>query len=136
MTFCMRFISGLLFVLTFCFCRAWQNSVKSSSCLVWSPRARLLAVKMEMLRFMPEINQPSLPTPFYSVLVSVSVFMALSTAFHSITSPGNPPVFSLRSSGLISALLVLSTIYLFMKVSFSPDVIPSGWLGSKRQLTN
>ena len=28
------------------------------------------------------INQPSLLTPFYSVLVSVSVFMALSTVFH------------------------------------------------------
>ena len=27
------------------------------------------------------INQPSLPTPFYSVLVSISVFMALSTWF-------------------------------------------------------
>ena len=31
-----------------------------------------------------DINQPSLPTPFYSVLVSISVFMALSTVFHSI----------------------------------------------------
>ena len=30
-----------------------------------------------------DINQPSLPTPFYFVLVSVSVFMALSTVFHS-----------------------------------------------------
>ena len=28
-------------------------------------------------------DQPSLPTPFNSVLVSVSVFMALSTVFHS-----------------------------------------------------
>ena len=28
------------------------------------------------------INQPSLPTAFYSVLVSISVFMALSTVFH------------------------------------------------------
>ena len=44
-------------------------------------------------------------------------------------------VFSLSSSGLISALLVLSTIYLFMKVSFSPDIIHSGWLGSEHQLT-
>ena len=31
-----------------------------------------------------DINQPSLPTPFYSVLVSASVFMALSTVFHSV----------------------------------------------------
>ena len=28
-----------------------------------------------------DINQPSLPTPFHSVLVSVSVFMTLSTVF-------------------------------------------------------
>ena len=37
------------------------------------------------------INQPSFPTPFYSVLVSISVFMALSTVFHSIHSPDNSP---------------------------------------------
>ena len=36
-----------------------------------------------------DINQPSLPTPFYSVLVSVSVFMALSSVLHSIHSPDN-----------------------------------------------
>ena len=33
----------------------------------------------------------SLPTPFYSVLVSISVPMALSTVFHSINSPDNSP---------------------------------------------
>ena len=43
--------------------------------------------------------------------------------------------FSLRTSGLISAFLVLSTIYLFMKVSLSPDIILCGWLGLKHQLT-
>ena len=36
-----------------------------------------------------DINQPSLSTPFYSVLVSVSVFMALSSVFDSIESPDN-----------------------------------------------
>ena len=36
-----------------------------------------------------DINQPSLPTPFYSAFVSVSVFMVLSTVFHSINSPYN-----------------------------------------------
>ena len=36
-----------------------------------------------------DINQPSLLTPFNSVLVSVSVFMAISTVFHSINSPDN-----------------------------------------------
>ena len=38
--------------------------------------------------------------------------------------------FSLCSSGLISAFLVLSTLYLFIKVSFSPDVSLFGWLGN------
>ena len=44
--------------------------------------------------------------------------------------------FSLCSSGLISALLVLSTIYLFMKVSLSPDIILCGWLSLKHRLSN
>ena len=39
-----------------------------------------------------DINQPSLPTPFYSVLVPVSLFMALSTIFHSIKPPDNSPL--------------------------------------------
>ena len=34
-------------------------------------------------------NQPSLPIPVYSVLVSISVFLTLSTVFHSINSPDN-----------------------------------------------
>ena len=34
-------------------------------------------------------KQPSLTTPFYSVLVSIFVFTALSTVFHSINSPDN-----------------------------------------------
>ena len=38
-----------------------------------------------------DINQPSLPTPVYSVLVSISVCKALSTVFHSINSPDNSP---------------------------------------------
>ena len=38
-----------------------------------------------------DINQPSLPTSFYSVLVPVSAFMAHPTVFLSIYSPDNPP---------------------------------------------
>ena len=42
-------------------------------------------------------------------------------------------VFSLCSSGLFSALLVLSAVYLFMKVSFSSDIIPrSGELRTQK----
>ena len=39
-----------------------------------------------------DINHPSLPTPFYFVLLSISVIMALSTVFHSIKSPDNSPL--------------------------------------------
>ena len=47
-----------------------------------------------------DINQPSLPTPSCSVLMSVSVFMALSTVFHAINSPNNSPISHLCFSGL------------------------------------
>ena len=82
------------------------------------------------------INQPSLPTPFHSVRVTVSVFMALSTVFQSINSPDNSPL-----SHSVLPVLFLSywsfwNIYLFMKVSFSPDIILCGWLGLKHQLTS
>ena len=39
--------------------------------------------------------------------------------------------FSLCSSGLNSALLVLSTVRLFMKISLSPNTVICGWLGLK-----
>ena len=42
--------------------------------------------------FVFDINQPSMPTPFYSVLEYVSAFMALSTVFYSINSPDNSPL--------------------------------------------
>ena len=74
-----------------------------------------------------DINQPSLPTPFYSVLVPISVFVALSTVFRFIMKVcPQLSAFSPCSSGLHSALLVLSTYYLIRKVSFSPDIILCG----------
>ena len=39
-----------------------------------------------------DINQPTMPTPFYSGLVSISVFMDLSTVFLFINSPENSPL--------------------------------------------
>ena len=42
--------------------------------------------------YIPDINQKSLPTLFCCVLVSVLVFVALSTVFHSINSPDNCPL--------------------------------------------
>ena len=60
-------------------------------CLIWSGS---LMVRID-------IHQPSLPTPFYSVLVSLSVFMALSTVFHSINSPDNSSLFFFSHSVLL-----------------------------------
>ena len=57
-------------------------------------------------------NQPGLPTAFYSVLVSVSLLMALSTVFYSINSPDNSPFSHSVLPVFISALLILSTIYI------------------------
>ena len=97
----------------------------------WSSQAHLYMVGM--LWFMSDINQLSLPTPFHSVLVSVSVFMALPIVFHYINSPDNSPFCH-------SVLPVLSLpywsfqLYISVKVSFSPDIISI--LGSKHQLTN
>ena len=45
----------------------------------------------EVAVFVFDINQPSLPTAFYTVLASISVLMALSTVFHSTNSPDNFP---------------------------------------------
>ena len=110
--------------------RVWTKNIEltsgdqHSTCLseaplsvgLWSPWAHLHMVRM--LQFMSNINQPSFPTPFHSVLVSISVFMALSTVFHSINSPDNSPfsdsvltVLSLPycSYSLISALLLLQS---------------------------
>ena len=53
-----------------------------------SPRAHLSrGGNVEVYVF--DINLLSLSTPFYYVLVSVSVFMALSTVLHSINSSDN-----------------------------------------------
>ena len=38
-----------------------------------------------------DINQPSLPTTFHAVFVSISVCMAFSAVFYSINSPQNSP---------------------------------------------
>ena len=73
-----------------------------------------------------DINQPSLPTPFYSVLVSGSVFTALSPAFHSIHSPDNSPLFHSVLLVLICLSGPFNCIYLSMKVSLSPDIILFG----------
>ena len=68
-----------------------------------SPRSHLLVVGYVTI-YVLDINQPRSPTLFCSVLVSVSIFMALSTVFHSRNSPDNCPLSH-------SVLLVLSLPY-------------------------
>ena len=49
----------------------------------------------DVVVYVKDMNQPSLPTPFYSVLMSIHVFTALSTIFHTINSPENSPLSTL-----------------------------------------
>ena len=49
--------------------------------------------KLDVVDYVFDISQLSLPTPFYSVLVSVSVFVIFSTVFHSRNSPDNSLLF-------------------------------------------
>ena len=70
-----------------------------------------------------DINKPSLPTPFYYFLVSVSVFMAFSTVFHSLR-------LILQTSLRFLTLFFWSKwsfqLCVSMKLSLSPDIILCG----------
>ena len=84
-----------------------------------------------------DINQPTLLTPFF--IFCSCVYFCLYGPFNCIsihTFSLQLSVLSLCSSGFISVLLVISTICIFMNVSFSPDIIHNGWLGSKHHSTN
>ena len=71
------------------------------------------------------INQQSLPTLFILFLCLFLLYGPFNCIlFHKFSQ--QLPAFPLCSSCLISALLVLSTIYFFMKVSLSPDIILCG----------
>ena len=79
-----------------------DKTLKSTNSLSLSPSLSLLPSLQFDLQGSPsrggdvaayvfDINQPRLPTPFYSVVVSLSVFMALSIVFHSINSLDDSP---------------------------------------------
>ena len=61
-----------------------------------------------------DVNQPSLPTPFNSVLVSVSFFTALSTVFHSTNSPDS----SLFSGSVFPVLLLPYWSFQLYRIGF------------------
>ena len=88
-----------------------------------------------------DVNQPSLPTPLYYVLVSISVYDPFNCiSFHKFSRQLS--AFSLFFRFFRSFVLPVLyppywwSFHLFMKVSFSPDLILCGWLGLKHQLTN
>ena len=75
---------------------------------------------------------------FCSVLVSVSVFMALSTVFHSTNSPDISPLS--HSVLLVFLFLPYWSFQLYISLWKSSSaliiIILCGWLGLKHQLTN
>ena len=88
------------------------------------------------LRFMSStfINRacPLLFIPFLCLFLSLWPFLLYFIPYSALGCSDNVHLsrqlaaFSLCSSGLTSALLVLSTVYLCMKVSLSPDIILGG----------
>ena len=84
-----------------------------------------------------DINQPNLLTPFYSVLVSISVIMALSTVFHFRHSPDNS-LFSHSVLPVLSLPCWSFQFQLYVSLRKPPLALMNPWwfLGSKHQLTN
>ena len=91
----------------------------------------------DVMVYVLDTNQPSLPTLLFCSCIYFYLYGPFNCiSFHKF--PKQLSTFLLCFSGLISAS-VLSTMYLFTKVSFSPvspDVTFCGWLGLKHQLTN
>ena len=91
------------------------GKMEEAGCEVICGAPTTLAVKGYMMMMM-------MPTSFYSVHMSISVFMALSTVFHFINAPDNSPL-----SPSVFPVLCLPywsfQLYLFMKVSLSHDII-------------
>ena len=83
-----------------------------------------------------DINQPNWPPSLHSTLVSISVFVALSTVFYSINSPDNSLLSHSVLLVLFSALLVLSDTYLFMKIYLALIIVRGSLLGWRHYLHN
>ena len=61
-----------------------QGKMEKTCCKIISGAPTTLAVKRLMMN-----DEPSLPTPFYPVLLPISIFIALSTVFLSLNSSDN-----------------------------------------------
>ena len=131
---CIRYSAARILSMRICTKTNYARSSKTFSPLLFARHIReLLFIFMtvpvgspsrggNVTVYIYDINQLSLLTPFYSVLVSISVYGPFNCiSFHKFSRQHS--AFSLFSPGLISAILVLSTIYLFIKVSFSLRII-------------
>ena len=83
-----------------------------------------------------QINKPSLLNLFLKNSVLVSAFMVLSTVFYFINSPNNSPLSHSVLPVLILPYWSFQPYVSFMKVSLSPDIILCRWPGLKHQVTN
>ena len=115
------FVSSFIHSFVRSFIRSFIRSFMLSVCIPAGSPSRGGDVAVYVF----DINQPSLPTPVYSVLVSLSVFTALSTVFHSINSSDNSPLFHSALPVLFLSIGPINNI-LFTKVSLSPDIILCG----------
>ena len=121
--------------------KKWTRALPAVKCALlrtslWGMCASWLCV-VGMLRGVSDMNQPSLPTPslFYSCVYFCRYGPLNRISFHKVSRQLS--VFRLCSSGLISALSVLSTTYISLYESLLlPHIIPCAWLGWKHQLTN
>ena len=108
----------------FCVQHCFENQQLETS---WISYTAVLAGSLspggDIAVYVSDINQPSLPIPF---LFCSCAYICLYGPFSCIlfhTLSRQLSAFSLCSSGLISALLALSTKCLFSKVSFNPNII-------------
>ena len=117
-----------------CGCRVTLCGCRVTPC-GWFPRAHVHVVGM--LRFMSK-TLTNRTCPHFKKKCSCACFCLYGPfdciSFHKFSRQLS--AFSLCSCSLISALWVLSTVYLSIKVSLSPDIIICGWLGLKHQPTN
>ena len=98
-----------------------------------SPRAPLHVVGMLWFMSLTLTNRAR-PFLFICSCVCFCLYPFNCISFHTFSPKLS--AFSLFIPAVISAFLVLSTTYLCMKVSLSPNIILCGWLGLKLQLTN
>ena len=118
----LRLLHHLLLDFRFVFIAFFFVFLLAFSCLLSSSLCRLFSSSPvpagspssggDVVVDVEDVNQPSLTTPFYSVLVFISVFKTLSTVFHSLNSPDNSHL-----SHSVLPVLILPCYWSFQYIS-------------------